>query len=263
MSRNGTGAMHRISCYGPQEELNRWIFESPLSYLVGRLAMTKRLNEVSGLYEFGGSIEHLRKLQRKFLKYFPPRSTVVDLGCGRGVFLELLAENGIKALGVDSNGAVVQFCKSRGITDVYSEDIIEFLRGKVELYDGIFCSHVIEHLDYSSAVSLLHLCGQALKPNGVMVLVTPNPLDITVMGDIYWLDPSHVRPYPASLLKSMLHKEALIVREIGYFRGVDGARLRARHIVLSALLGNQYGKENLFVVSVKSEFCPKNDTLTK
>ena len=225
--------------------------------------MTYRQNEAVDPYEFGGSIEYLRKLQRRFLKHFPDYSSVVDLGCGRGVFLELLTEKNIKTIGVDSNCSAVQFCKARGIKDVYGEDIVEFLRGKVKLYDGIFCSQVIEHLDFGKAVSLLHLCGQALKPDGVLILVTPNPLDITVMGDIFWLDPSHVRPYPAGLLKSMLHKEGLSVRKVGYFRGAEGTRLRIRHIVLSALLGNQYGKDSLFVVAVKSGVCQNNGALTK
>ena len=211
------------------------------------------------LYEFGGTVESVRSYQRGFIKYFQGCRQVLDLGCGRGVFLKLLAESGIEGVGVDLCAEAITLCKRQGFENVYQQDVFHYLRNllskefiyRKQDFDGIFCSHLIEHLDFASATELLHLCYQALKPKGRIVVVTPNPESPKIMGSIFWLDPSHVRPYPEPLLESMLKKSGFRIIDNGSFdsRGQGIRSLCAG--ILNSLLNLKRIGSNTFVVGEK------------
>jgi 2-polyprenyl-3-methyl-5-hydroxy-6-metoxy-1,4-benzoquinol methylase len=211
------------------------------------------------LYEFGGTIESVRSYQRGFIKYFQGCRRVLDLGCGRGVFLKLLAESGIKGVGVDLCAEAVSLCKRQGFENVYQQDIFHYLRNlhskgfahSRQDFDGIFCSHLIEHLDFTSARELLDLCYQVLKPKGRIVVVTPNPESPKIMGSIFWLDPSHIRPYPEPLLESMLKKSGFKIIDKGSFDN-PGQGMRSLCVsIFNSLLNLKKIGTNTFVVGVK------------
>jgi 2-polyprenyl-3-methyl-5-hydroxy-6-metoxy-1,4-benzoquinol methylase len=116
--------------------------------------------------------------------------------------LDLFSSHGIPAEGVDILPEAVEYCRAKGYR-AQTGDAVDFLADKLNQYDGILCSHVIEHLDYDRALRLVELCARALT-SGNLVLVTPNARDINIISEVFWLDPTHRRPYPADLLKAML-----------------------------------------------------------
>jgi SAM-dependent methyltransferase len=145
-------------------------------------------------------------VQRPYVRYFRSAGArrVLDIGCGRGIFLELLREAGIDAAGVDLNANAVAECQQNGFSDVEQGDAVHFLerrRREGTAYDGIFCSHVIEHMFPIEAIGLLDLCVAVLAPGGRFVLVTPNARNGRVWTETFWLDPTHVRPYPRRLIE--------------------------------------------------------------
>ncbi len=211
------------------------------------------------LYEFGGSIESVRNYQRGFIKYFQGYRRVLDLGCGRGVFLKLLAESGIEGVGVDLCAESVALCKRQGLENVSQQDIFHYLKNLLSKspthgqqdFDGIFCSHLIEHLDWVSLEELLNLCYKVLSPGGKIVVITPNPESPKVMGLIFWLDPTHVRPYPQPLLESMLKKNGFKIIDKGSFNNPgQGVRSLCAGILNSLLNLKKIGT-NTFVVGIK------------
>ncbi len=140
---------------------------------------------------------------RKYLEYFNACQRVLDVGCGRGEFLELLQESHISAHGIDMDAEMVNACRKKGL-DVSLAEARDFLRTDGEAFDGIFCSQVIEHMSPQEAQDFLTLCSKRLKTGGVLVLITLNPRNIRVMTNIFWLDLTHQRPYPLMLLEQML-----------------------------------------------------------
>lgn len=157
---------------------------------------------------FRGSEESIKQRQRAYGKMFADRSRVLDLGCGRGEFLELGSEYNFAPTGVDLNHRMVEVCTRKGL-EAYESDVFEFLN-TVEDYslDGIFSAQLIEHLPPQAISKLIGLCQQKLAPGGLLVLETVNPACPKAMGEFY-LDPTHVRPVPARMVGFLMQQAGL------------------------------------------------------
>ncbi|MCZ8107150.1 MAG: methyltransferase domain-containing protein [Microcystis aeruginosa Ma_OC_H_19870700_S124] len=135
----------------------------------------------------------------------PGDSLVLDLGCGRGEWLELLRQNGYKALGIDLNQVVVAECQQRGL-DVREADIIDYLQSlednSVALVTGF---HLIEHLPFEILMKLLSESFRVLRPRGMVIFETPNPANVLIGSCNFYFDPTHRNPLP-SLMTQFLAK---------------------------------------------------------
>jgi O-antigen chain-terminating methyltransferase len=125
---------------------------------------------------------------------------VLDLGCGRGEFLELLVRRGVPGFGVDASSEMVAECQKKGL-NVQKGDLFSVLAENQEASLGaVVAFHVIEHLPPAEIDRLVRLAWRALRPGGVCILETPNPRSLVVAARNFWLDPTHVRPvHPESL----------------------------------------------------------------
>jgi len=149
--------------------------------------------------------ELFRRQQRELAKHFKDApGAVVDLGCGRGTMLELLKASGIENYGVDSFPAALEICRSRGLKVVESDIFSHLAQLEDSSLGGLFCSHVIEHLHPPEALQLIRESYRVLRKGGTLVLVTPNPKNLLILTEVFWLDLTHVRFYPARLLDGIL-----------------------------------------------------------
>jgi O-antigen chain-terminating methyltransferase len=125
---------------------------------------------------------------------------VLDLGCGRGEWLELMQENNIKALGIDINAAMLEKCRAKGLKVEYC-DALKFLRSAPSsTYAVITAFHLVEHLEFAQLQELVEQSLRILLPGGLLLMETPNPENITVATKNFYLDPTHQRPLPPLLL---------------------------------------------------------------
>jgi 2-polyprenyl-3-methyl-5-hydroxy-6-metoxy-1,4-benzoquinol methylase len=206
------------------------------------------------LYEFGSNEEVVRRIQQPFVDMFRDQGPVLDVGCGRGVFLKLLTEAGIEVVGIDQSREAVTACQEKGFK-VNCEDGRAYLSRNPGQFGGIFCSHVIEHMGYEDAFNFLNLCHAALRKDGVLLLVTPNPEDLTIISGIFWLDPTHIRPYPLLLLKTMLDAVGFQVTRESQFLGswrMVGKRHLPGYLFRRMLLGRHFGRPNTMVLARKN-----------
>src|SRR5262249_3311138 len=153
---------------------------------------------------------------------------------------------GIEGVGIDHFEESGIACRERGFT-VTQEDARQYIARVKGRFGGVFCSHVIEQMGFDDAMGFLSLCPWALRAGGVLLLVTPNPEDITIISEIFWLDPTHVRPYPKLLLESMLHANGFKINETGQFLGswrMVGRRRLPGYLLRRILLGKHYGRPN-------------------
>jgi 2-polyprenyl-3-methyl-5-hydroxy-6-metoxy-1,4-benzoquinol methylase len=171
---------------------------------------------------FRGPAADIKERQAAYAELFAGRRNVLDLGCGRGEFVELLTEQGIGVTGIDNNEDMVGYCKERGL-NVRKGDLFELLRGAPNgSVDGIFLSQVVEHMPPAKIIELVSLCGAALCRNGIVVIETVNPGCPLALGN-FFLDPTHVRPVPAQLLAFILEQASFQPREIRFTAPVAGS----------------------------------------
>ena len=153
-----------------------------------------------------GSSELIRERQTVYADEFRGAAPVLDIGCGRGEFLSLLRDAGVEARGIDVDLDMVAHCLDEGLA-VEQADATEYLSGlDDDSLGGIFCAHVLEHLEPRILYRLLELGVAKLKPSGLFVAETPNPLSLVALAN-FSADLSHQQPlHPATL--SFLTRQA-------------------------------------------------------
>jgi len=125
---------------------------------------------------------------------------VFDIGCGRGEWLELLKENKVHAKGVDLDEGMLSECSNRSL-HVECANGIELLKKQPdESLMVVSAFHVVEHIPFEDLQTLVEEAKRVLKPAGLLILETPNPENIKVATENFYLDPTHTKPIPANLL---------------------------------------------------------------
>lgn len=169
------------------------------------VAAVSRAHEEHGYLElerrYRGTEEEIRERIAAYKPWLVEApGPVLDLGCGRGEALALLRDWGAAGRGVDSSARMVQLCRERGL-EAQVGDLFGTLKETPEgSLGGVVSFHVVEHLPVGSLDRLVRLAYRVLRPGGVLVLETPNPLSVVVAARNFWLDPTHVRPvHPESL----------------------------------------------------------------
>lgn len=158
---------------------------------------------------FRGNEDYVKQGQQQYLELFRGRRNVLDLGCGRGEFLDLMRDIGSPAQGVDASTDSVALCESKGLR-VTQQDLFAFLESHAEgSFDGIFCSQVIEHIPLSLLPTLVQLIASRLSTGGLAVIETPNPQSLAIFATHFFLDPTHQRPIPAPLLVHLMEESGL------------------------------------------------------
>jgi SAM-dependent methyltransferase len=143
--------------------------------------------------------EVMRRARAFYVPMFEGRERVLDVACGRGEFLEALG----RGEGVDIEPEMVAAARAAG-QSVEQGDAFEFLRERPGRYDGIFSAHFVEHLPSERVTELVRLCYEALRPNGALVVCTPNAASLPTLQRQFWWDATHVRMYDVELLRYML-----------------------------------------------------------
>ncbi len=164
---------------------------------------------------FRGSSEEIRERLAAYVPLFEGRSPVVELGCGRGEFLELAGEAGVEARGVDNNQEMLGVCRERGLT-VEEADLACYLHEiPEESLGGLFAAQVIEHLPPSLVRQMLTDCHRTLRKGGRLVLETVNPKSLLAFLDFY-RDLTHQKPIHPETLDFLLRACGFVEVSIQY-----------------------------------------------
>jgi O-antigen chain-terminating methyltransferase len=173
---------------------------------------------------------------------------VLDIGSGRGEWLALLARENLSASGVDLNPINGHFCRSRGL-EVRTGDAIAYLASLAPASLGtVTAFHLVEHLPFATLLALTDEILRVLKPGGLLIYETPNPENILVATQYFWIDPTHIKPLPPDLLHFLVLQ-----------RGFTNAEIRRLHpgepsptpdATLQALLS---GPRDYAVIAVKPQ----------
>jgi SAM-dependent methyltransferase len=153
---------------------------------------------------FRGSESDIGSRLADYVEIFARATDVLDVGCGRGEFLERLASRGIRARGVDLNHEMVEMCRARGL-DVSHGDALSLLRGLPDdSLGGLFAAQVVEHLAPDYLLAFLNEAQRTLRPGAPLVLETINVACWYAFFQSYIRDITHARPLHPETLKYLV-----------------------------------------------------------
>lgn len=154
---------------------------------------------------FRGTVEDIRNRQKVYIEYFIGKNNVLDIGCGRGEFLELLLENGIDAQGIEINENMYLFSKDKKLP-VQLVDALSYLQKcEANSLGGIFMGQVIEHIPFNNLLEILEVAYEKLQPEAYIILETPNPQTLAIFNNYFYVDPSHLNPIHPFTIKFVLN----------------------------------------------------------
>lgn len=212
--------------------------------------------------QFRGTRDNIKQRQRTYIPTIKGANAgtterpILDLGCGRGEWLELMKANALFARGVDMNRIMVSQCHQLGL-DVVEADAITYLRNLESASMGAITGfHIIEHLPLKTLIAWLDESFRVLKPGGVVIFESPNPENLTVGACNFYLDPTHIKPLPPVMTSFLLEARG--------FSNVEINRLHPCHEslpahgamdqdVVDAINQHLYGHRDFAVIGYKLE----------
>ena len=200
--------------------------------------------------KFRGKREDIKSRQAYYLPIVKelikePNDLVIDIGCGRGEWLELLKEHNIKSRGIDLNRLMVKESKELGL-DVIESDAIEYLKSLEDSSISIVTGfHIAEHLPFKTLISLFDEVYRVLKIGGAIILETPNPENLFVGACSFYTDPTHINPIPPVTLEFLAQNRG--------FKNVAIHRLHPIKEPQFLNIENSQDVNNLIFASIKEQ----------
>lgn len=205
---------------------------------------------------FRGSQQEIRARAGDYAELLAKSTDVLDVGCGRGELLDLLRERGIRAQGIDSNAAMVELCRARGLR-VQQSDALGFLRAQVDdRFGGLVAVQVIEHFEPGYLVRFLEEAFRTMRAQAPLILETINPACWMAFFECYLRDLTH---------RVALHPETL--RHLVQTSGFTSVDVQLRHPVREAdrlprlALGSETGPVHESVAKVAAALNAQADAL--
>ncbi len=163
---------------------------------------------------FRGTLEEIRRNMEFYRPFFAKCDNVLDIGCGRGEFLEVMRDAGVHARGIDLSAESVQRCRENGL-DAEVADLFTYLAAQPDgEFDGILSSQVVEHLPPERLPRMILLCASKLRRGGLLAIETPNPECLAIFATYFYLDPTHTRPMPHPYLRFCMEEAGLTAIEV-------------------------------------------------
>lgn len=170
---------------------------------------------------FRGPQEDIKERAQQFLKFFHECKEVLDVGCGRGEFIEALHAYGSGAYGVDIDPSMVEECKSKGL-NVLEQDVLSHLKSLPDNHlDGIFGDQLIEHLTKPDILELIKLSYQKVKKGKYVVFTTPNIKTMAVFANAFYADLTHVTPLNPQTLEFLFESAGFSKVELFFYSEVS------------------------------------------
>lgn len=169
----------------------------------------------------------IKKLQELY-----PTACAIDLGCGRGEWLECLRDVGLSSIGIDIDDSMLATCQQMNLEAVKGDAIAYLKQLPDESQIVVSAFHLVEHLAFEVIQELVKESLRVLRPGGILITETPNPENIVVGSSRFYLDPTHIKPLPPELLS--------FIPEYYGFKRVKVLRLQESSNIQNAQIGSLF-----------------------
>ena len=214
--------------------------------------------------EFRGSEEVIKERLQVYLPYYRTTTApVLEIGSGRGEFLEIMKENNIEAKGVDIFYPFVQKCNDKGLDVIYGNGVKYLAEAKDDSLGGIFAAQVIEHISNQDLILLCKHAYRTLQKGRFVILETPNPMCLSIYTNAFYIDPSHRRPihpiYIEYIMKMIGFEEVHILYtehsrvedELPQIKGGNIENVEEINAAVKRLSDKLYGSQDYAVIAMK------------
>lgn len=204
--------------------------------------------------QFRGARDHIQEALTVYLPILQKAqvtSEILDVGCGRGEWLELLRAAGFGARGIDVNRISISQCRELGL-DVQEADALTHLRSLAN--DSLNCVsafHLVEHLALEDLVSFVDQALRVLRPGGILILETPNPENLIVGSCTFYFDPTHRNPLPQLTMKCILESRGFTRLETLDLHPMLAERLKGTDEIVQRFNALLYGAMDYAIIAHK------------
>ena len=171
--------------------------------------------------KYRGSNAEIKNRQNVYLEYFKDKTNVLDIGCGRGEFVELLLENSIGVVGIDINRDNINYCADKGLPVKYAEALEYLQHCDNSSLGGVFMAQVAEHLETNDFITLIRLVRKKLQVGAYFIVETINPQSLIVFTESYFMDPSHTKMIHPLTMKFLIETEGFSSIKLLYLSPVE------------------------------------------
>ena len=206
---------------------------------------------------FRGSRAEIKKRVKFYLPFLASAQggkkgrPILDLGCGRGEWLELLKENKLGARGVDMNSAMIAQCKELHL-DVIHRDALDYMRSlRASSHGGVSGFHIIEHLPFETLMDFFREARRILKPGGVAIFESPNCKNLVVGAANFNIDPTHRNPVFPETAEFMLQSHGFERIQIEYLSPVADVQFDTSTRELAIVKDMLYGPQDFGIIAYK------------
>lgn len=172
--------------------------------------------------KFRGQAEAVAKKMKSYVPYVTmqqksgERLRALDIGCGRGEWLEFVIYLGYEAEGIDIDDNMLAYAQSKGLNCKKADAVHALQEHADETFDLITCFHVVEHLNSNELNDFIKEAYRVLRKGGLFIAETPNPDNLKVATNQFYLDVTHQKPIPAELLKYLFNMNSFDISTILY-----------------------------------------------
>ena len=232
--------------------------ESSDAPLKQSLSTNGKLDDLFAAYvdQFRGSREQVKEGLKFYLPFLPAADItgdLLDLGCGRGEWLELLQETQRDATGVESNALLAGQAQDRGLHVVQGDALFHLTGLPDDSLAMVTGFHFIEHLSFETLIELLDEIKRTLKRGGVMILETPNPKNLTVAACNFYADPTHRQPVFPETLQFVLKEKGFENITLNYLNPVEDSPFINGREGSNELNSWFFGPRDFAIIAYKSE----------
>jgi O-antigen chain-terminating methyltransferase len=204
---------------------------------------------------FRGPEKMIMDRQKEYLPYFTKskqidfsKTPVLDIGSGRGEFLQLLSKNKIRSVGLDINHDMVNRANEKGLEAIQGDALSHLQSVKSQTYGAVTGFHIVEHIPFNILLRIIDSTRRSLVSDGFVIFETPNPENLTVGSTTFYMDPSHLHPIPPALLAFTL--------EFSGFRNVEILRIHPHEKISDSKIDKDvaelvYGSRDYAVIGYK------------
>ena len=243
-----------------QQRLTSLLDELSANVAPQELAVSHQSDAVDAYYvafedECRGSRDEIKESLKVYLPYLGKSATdatVLDVGCGRGEWLDLLREHNFSGRGFDLNQVMVEQCREQGL-DVKQCDAIAQLStlddGSLRALTGF---HIIEHIPFVSLYTLFSEAARVLEQGGVMIFETPNPENLLVASHTFYHDPTHRNPITPTAIQFMARYFGFVDIEILRLHPYpQEAKVKGQDALTERINGHFCGPQDFAIIARK------------